>query len=392
MKQIALSAPVRSVAPLFLYLFVLALVGVLSFPIRALLITQVLNGSSFENGLTFAIPAILSVFLTPILGSYSDTLADRRRIVSFGLLWMALGSLAVGFSVASWQVVLVSSLIFPVFASVNAQYFAWAKEREIQKFGEKATGSGELRVGYVAGWVFGPAAGGALIVVGFSYHQLFQLQAIGFAALAGAIWLFASHPKTVPEKGTEKFRWANWRDIPQNLLLIGLFVAFVLAGDIVRLANLALFINANVSQSALDLTLVFSATPVVELPATMACIWAAKRFSEKGILAVGIIAGIIYFSLSPFATSITQLIILQGLYALIPASALGIGINYAQNCAPNRLGFATSIVFAGQSLAILIGGVLAAIGGFALSVNSIYFLPLIFCLASILIWLKLPKG
>jgi len=299
-----LTAPQRSAVPLFFYLFTVALISVLAFPIRALFLVDVLRGTAFENGLTYAVPAIASVFITPVIGAYSDNLRERRTIITISLLMLGVGCAAHAYVQTSWAFVLVAAVFFPFFSVAISQFFAWAKEREVQRFGGNGLGSSELRVGYIAGWVCGPVIAGLLLAGGLTYRGVFLLQAFGFVLLAAIVWAFSSYRKEATASVGEVFRWSGWRGIPKSLMLIAFFVAFVLAGDMIRLANLAFFVDEYISQDPLVLSIVFSATPLVEVPATVAFIWAGKRYSEKTVLGVGVVAGIVYFSFSPFAQNI----------------------------------------------------------------------------------------
>jgi len=390
MSFIQIASTGRSLLPLLAYLFLMAISTSLTLPIRALFITETLGGTAFENGLTYAIPAIIAVVITPIIGDYSDKVPDRRRIITLGLAWMGLGAIVTSFVSVSWAVVLIAVLTFPVFSTINAQYFSWAGERP-QPNPKQKIDTGQLRIGYVAGWVFGPAVCGALLVTGISFRGMFVYQGIALILLALLIWLFSSNPSRAKGKKVEEFRWSRFGLVDASLRNISLFVAFVLAGDILRLANLSLFVANRISTDNVDISMAYMITPIVELPAAIAFVWLAKRFKQKSVLSIGIVSAVIYFAASPFATNMNQLLVLQGLYGLIPASALTIGISYAQSCLPDRIGFATSVLFAGQSLAIVIGGVLATISGAFLDVDTAYFLPLIFCMCAGWFWWMLPN-
>lgn len=391
MSILSLSPARKSAAPLFLYLFLTAAIGVLSFPIRALFVTQTLGGSTFENGLSFAVPAIISLFVLPIIGDISDRMGERRIIITVGFMVLAISYVLTAVATTAWFVLILVCIAIPFMSAANAQFFAWAQERETQRFGDKATESGELRIGFIAGWVVGPAIAGLLLTYGLTYRDIFLIQAVGYVIMGVAIWLFARVVITKPKEKGDRFSWLRWRDVPRNLLYIALFVALVLSGDIVRLANLALFIDANISKDPVDLTIAFAATPVVEVPATALCIYLAKRWNRKSVLGIGFAAAMLHFGLFPFVQTLEQVVALQALYAFIPASALGVGIAYAQKCAPERMGFATSVIFSGQSLAILLGGSIATFGGLFLSIEMTYFVPLFFILVSGLVWWKMEE-
>lgn len=391
MSFISLSPARRSAAPLFLYLFLTAAIGVLSFPIRALFVTQTLGGSTFENGLSFAVPAVISLLVLPIIGDFSDRMGERRIIITVGFMVLAISYVLTAVATTAWFVLILVCIAIPFMSAANAQFFAWAQERETQRFGDKATESGELRIGFIAGWVVGPAIAGLLLTYGLTYRDIFLIQAVGYVIMGIAIWLFARVVITKPKEKGDRFSWLRWRDVPRNLLYIALFVALVLSGDIVRLANLALFIDANISKDPVDLTIAFAATPVVEVPATALCIYLAKRWNRKSVLGIGFAAAMLHFGLFPFVQTLEQVVALQALYAFIPASALGVGIAYAQKCAPERMGFATSVIFSGQSLAILLGGSIATFGGLFLSIEMTYFVPLFFILISGLVWWKMEE-
>lgn len=391
MSFISLSPARRSAAPLFLYLFLTAAIGVLSFPIRALFVTQTLGGSTFENGLSFAVPAVISLFVLPIIGDFSDRMGERRIIITVGFMVLAISYVLTAVATTAWFVLILVCIAIPFMSAANAQFFAWAQERETQRFGDKATESGELRIGFIAGWVVGPAIAGLLLTYGLTYRDIFLIQAVGYVIMGVAIWLFARVVITKPKEKGDRFSWLRWRDVPRNLLYIALFVALVLSGDIVRLANLALFIDANISKDPVDLTIAFAATPVVEVPATALCIYLAKRWNRKSVLGIGFAAAMLHFGLFPFVQTLEQVVALQALYAFIPASALGVGIAYAQKCSPERMGFATSVIFSGQSLAILLGGSIATFGGLFLSIEMTYFVPLFFILVSGFVWWKMEE-
>ncbi len=322
MSFISLSPARRSAAPLFLYLFLMATIGVLSFPIRALFVTQVLGGSTFENGLSFALPSIIALFVLPLIGDFSDRMGERRIIITLGAVVLGISYALTSFATTAWFVLILVCIAMPFMSAANAQFFAWAQEREQQRFGEKATESGELRIGFIAGWVVGPAIAGLLLTYGLTYRNIFQIQAVGYLIMGAAIWGFARVITKKPKEKGNSFSWLRWREVPRNLLFIALFVALVLSGDIVRLANLALFIDANISKDPVDLTIAFAATPIVEVPATAFCIYLAKRHTRKMVLGIGFVAAMLHFGLFPFVQTLEHVIALQALYALIPLRPL----------------------------------------------------------------------
>lgn len=375
---------------ILLALFAIPLVGTISFPMWPLFAVNELGGSVFESGLVFVGEAIVGMLAVPFLGRISDQKGWHRRAAVLGAIWLALGSLALGLSPNMVCMIVAGAVFFGMFGIPSSQLFAIAR-RELIANGDDPRDVSYLRTAYVAGWVVGPSLSGLLLLLGLGYREIFFAQGVLFLLLACLIFI-AVRDRAPDLQAASPISTLKGQGVPLPGKLLYASVAFVLCGDIVRTAALPLLMSGRMGAADYEVSLAFSIVPLVEIPIALASAYAAKRFGEHLVIVAGVFAGLTYFLGMGLARSIESIYWLQVIYAVVPATTIGVGISYAQSLLPMRPGYAASLIVGAQNAAVLIGSVVLSLGGLSLGVQESFFIPAVFCLGALCLNLALFFG
>jgi MFS family permease len=295
-------------------------------------------------------------------------------VIIVSLVWLALGSFATSMVSSVFQMIALSVIFFCVFAVPSSQLFALARKRLEQTQNEDSSSVSALRIGYIAGWVAGPVTPGILLTLGYSYRNLYVIQSGLYLFTALMVLIFIVDLKTVHKKFEKQHKPAP--KIPLELLLVLAVVVLVLSGDMIRVVGLPLFVVQDLGASPASVSFAFSIVPMAEIPATILAIWIAKKYGEPLAMLLGTIAALIYFTAMPLTSALWQVYAIQIVYALVPATSIGIAIAFTQSLLPGRPGYASSLALSAQSGAIVLGNIFMAGGMLMLGPRLTYYIPL----------------
>jgi len=369
-------------------LFLVACSATLPVPILPLFAVYELGGSPFESSMFFVADALVGMILVPIFGRLADKYRAHRLVLAASLLWLAVGAVCLSFSTSMPQMIAISALFYCCYGVPSAQIFALAKKK-LESAGSTEADLGLLRVGYIAGWVAGPALAGLLIASGLQFRQLFMLQALAYlGVLVANLVIFRGTPSPrLPEVARREKAVFS---IP--VLMLYLTIACALGGDIIRTAQLPLLLVGELGGSSVHAALAFSIVPAVEIPAVFLSWWLANRFGHLLPLMISLVVGACYFLLMAVLTDPWAVVVVQAIYAVIPAFCIGVGIGYAQSMLPGKASFATSLVLSAQSASVVLGSLLL-LGLSALNLGqNIFLAPVALCVAAVALNTILRQG
>jgi MFS transporter, SET family, sugar efflux transporter len=128
---------------------------------------------------------------------------------------------------------------------------------------------------------------------------------------------------------------------------------------------LPLVILRDLGGSLADVGVNSAIAAAIEVPAMIAWGYVALRLRKEVVLAIACAIFAIYFLGVAIATSVLQVMLLQGIAAIAIAALLSINISYLQDAIKGRVGLSTSLVDISRVVAVL-----AASGIFALNVGE----------------------
>lgn len=341
----------------------------------------------------FSITAAVGLGALIITGRLSDRRAGSRRgIILFALAWLSIGYFAFSKVNTFGQLLLVGVVFFGLLTVPSAQVFALARQVTLSLGQGRSTASmtSLLRTIYSLGWVSGAAVGGVLYVH-LGPRNLFQLIAI--LELSAVLLAWRILPRTVSGTLDEELRPASRRtrqllrpkfDVIRSMrtpILLVLIVALVLlsSGNGMRLGMVPLLLLETMHAQPVTIGLALSITPLLEVPLIPLFGLYASRYGPRPVVLMGATAATVSYGLLTNATGTFQVIVAQGVYAIFVAAVVGAGIDYVQTLAGQQSGLGTSLFFAHEAIAMLIGGLLTPVAVAVAGVQKGFILPTCLC-------------
>ncbi len=363
---------------MFGLLLLSALASSSSVPLLAIFARDAFNASAFQINTYFTTTSALGLIVVLLIGRLSDGFISRRTLIVFGFTWLSLGYICLGFSNQHFfQMLLIGSIFFLTLNVTGAQLFALA--RDVLDYADNHSADSSiisiLRTAYSFGWVVGSAISGFLLIYS-DIRVAFWIAAIFYisSALIGMRYLPSiSMIRKAPTINGSKGVLLVSRYVP--LLVFSVAVAFLLSGDILRVAMLPIKLREEMQASSMDIGVAFSITPLLEVVLMPLVGMLADQLGTRRLIMAGAVSGILYYSGLVVADAVWQVWLLQGLYAFVVASIVGVGISYAQKLSQGESGLATSAFFSAQNAAIIGGSFLAGIMSKYVVPSHVFLLP-----------------
>lgn len=371
---------------IFAMLVLIGVSGTLILPILALFAVQELGASNFEASLYFIAGALIGMCVVPQIAKWVDRSRQHRWVLFLSLIWMMVGTIALTFAHDPLDFIVIGALFFSFFGAPNSMIFAMARNRLFKIGQNDPSAISTLRIGFILGWIIGPAVSGALVATGWSFVDIFKTQGVVLLIAAfSSLAVFDPSDAQLPVRETDETERTPSTAIPFAFWVLVISVAFILSGDMFRITALPLLMASEMSATPSQIALAFSVVPIVEIPATLFCIQMARKYGERTVILFGAVCGLIYFLGLPNTQDIAVVYCLQALYAFIPAATIGIAFGYAQTLLPERPAYATAMVMSGQSAAVVIGALLVGIATSMMSLTVGFFLPVGFLIVAIIL-------
>jgi MFS family permease len=172
--------------------------GTMLFPFFALYVTDKFNVGMTEAGLLLGIFSLAGLVGGVVGGALTDKLG-RRSLVIFGLIFSALGSVAMGFITslpAFYALAVVVGFLGEIAGPAHGAMVADMLPEE-----QRAEGYGVLRIVGNLAWIIGPTIGGVLALR--SYTLLFVVDAITSLITAAIVYRLIPETRPAPAERTQ---------------------------------------------------------------------------------------------------------------------------------------------------------------------------------------------
>lgn len=353
-------------------------------PVLALFAGSELGASEFQITSYFATNALCGIGVVLLVGKLSDGVGQRRFFVAGGFLWLALGYAILSFAADFMHMRLVGAFFLSALEVGNVQLFALAREMGGDSPAEKKMASSitsNLRTAYVLGWVMGPAIGGGLVLF-LTQREVLQVSAVLYVACAVlAVWLLPER-RAVPGGGLSPgFALGSLLHRDRRALLVfGAAVAFLLAGDVLRLALVPVLLSKSLMATPEAVSLTFSISPLLQITMMPVVGILADRYGSGRLVFSGAMAGLLYYGCLTAVSAIWQVYVLQVLYAFLVSAVIGVGISHAQQLADGEAGLATSAYFAAKLVSVVAGSLASGLVAERYGVRLVWWVPAAMCL------------
>lgn len=211
--------------------FVDGLGGTILFPYFTLYVTRKFDVGMTQAGVLLGIFAAAGLVGNIAGGALTDKIG-RRKIVIFGLVSSALGSVAMGLTSSLAVMAALAALVGLLGSIAGPAHQAMVADLLPEE--KRSQGYGILRVVGNLAWIFGPTIGGLLAAQ--SYLWLFVADAA--ASTTTAMIVYRLIPESMPVQTAEGRATSIWQTLAGYRVVIadGMFVAFLLTSMLTGLA------------------------------------------------------------------------------------------------------------------------------------------------------------
>lgn len=344
----------------------------LTSPYLALYCTGVIGMSSATYGILMAVFSICGVAVNSLIARRSDGGMNRKRIIVLGTAMSSCLYL-------SYLWVHNVYLLFPlvaIFAGLGApimpQIFAYARESIMHHDSIDSTFTlSTVRSMFSLGFLIGPLIG-AIVLAEFGYTGILSGTSGTFVLIGVFVILFLRGQQSVAPgvvKDTE------FRAEAQGGYVRTVFIAFVLFLVAAWTYNLVmpLFIVHTLHAPAHDVGVISSISAGLEIPIMLWFGSLTKRIPNKTLVLCGAVAGLVYYVLLGFTTSVYLVMGAQLLQATYVAVVFGNGLSFFQDLIPHSPGRAATLYANATSIGMLVGNLEGGALGQWMGYRNVYY-------------------
>jgi MFS transporter, SET family, sugar efflux transporter len=374
--------------PLALVTLTAGLSTAIVMPFLALFLSDEVEVGPVRVTVFLVVSPLASVVMAWLIGRVSDRYPIRRTLLIGASVCGFIGCALTAF-VRDYYVLLGLTVTATAVAlSLFPQSFAYARQ-VLQRDDPKhaAMGISTLRTVFSLAWVAGPPLAALLLEAG-GFRYLYGVAAITYAiaALVAIRWMVEIKDPASPADQNEPLArrpWTAW-------LAAGAFV-LLQTPLVLAVQALPLFLSRELDTGAGAAGLILGLCAALEIPLLLGFGWLSTRWSLRGLILVGGVCGIAYYSLAAAAGSVWVLVGGQILNALFIAAVSGLGISYMQDMLPREPGRATTLFTNTFPIGAMLAGPLFGISQ-SYNFRLAYAMSAALCLLGVLVLISVRRS
>ncbi|EJL89461.1 MFS transporter [Pantoea sp. GM01] len=323
--------------------------GALFIPTLSLFLATELKVATWQIGAFYSVNALSSIVISLLIARYSDRLTQRRPLLLFCLLSLALNALLFIFCRNYLLLITLGSLLSACGSAAVPQLFALARQsRSDNGF------SAILRAQFSLAWVFGPPLAFWIIqLAGFARLYVIMsllLLSVTLLALTLPPGKQPANPATVTQ--------LHQQPLGHNLTFLMLATLLVWSCSSLYLIAFPLHLAQQSTLSSDWTGLMFGVAAALEIPIMLLSARMLKRWNKKLQMQAAMLCGIIFYAGIFFSNGFIPLVLLQIFNAIFIAIIATVGLFWFQDLLQNRQGMAATLYTNSMSIGVLIAGVL----------------------------------
>lgn len=400
-----LDAPVKS--PLFsatalsiyVIFFSIGVIGALVIPSFSLFLAAEIKVRPFLVGLPFAGIAIASIIYNTLMGSWSDSLKDRRKLIMGLCSLMAVACFVFAFSRNYLVVALVATCIFSLSMVCFSQMLAYSLDYAETQVPTERTPlfNAIVRAQIALAWVIGPPLG-FILASHYSFTLSYGIAGVLAVLLMGAIylWLPAITPLRHQTKAEEPAPIVPSNSSSTlNAALLFCVVGFSLfwGANNAYLIGLPIHFTENLGLDPAWMGWVMGATAAFEVPfMLLAGFYAARIPLMRLINAAGFAALVLYLGIY-MASELWHFFVLQIFNAAFIGILAGLGVSVVQQLLPGQPGKASAIYTNTTNIGNLISSLMVSVVADLVGYGQIFIVNVFIVMVAIVCFsrIKLPS-
>jgi SET family sugar efflux transporter-like MFS transporter len=343
-----------------------------AFPLLSLFLSSQLHADDSTIGL-YAVSTVAGAAVSLATGWLSDRIPSRKKLLRQTLVWLAFGWILQALTGSVWEAFVINVLFFSVLGTVSAQFFASLAETLDQNdSSSRSTITATIRSAYSLGYVVGPLIGTTVSSL-YGLRVSFVITAALYVCCTALSLTLQDVRRELPYKPKPSIRSLRAGGPAVVVFIVG--TTLVLSGDSLKSIYLPLYVTGHLGGSLLTFGTLMSVSAVCEVVVMPFVGILSDHFGIYTIVTAGIAVGVVDFSILALSNQVWNLYLVQVIHVIVLSVTLGLGPTFLQQFSTLGAGAASSIFFAGQSLANIVAGTTGAIGIRAIGLPGIFWVP-----------------
>lgn len=360
--------------------FLTGIAGALQTPTLSLFLSNEVHVRPAMVGFFFTGSAIIGIFVSQFLASYSDKRGDRKNLIVFCCLLGVLACVLFAWNRNYFILLFVGVFLSSFGSTANPQMFALAREHADKTGREAVMFSSIMRAQVSLAWVIGPPLAYAL-AMGFGFTVMYLSAAVAFVVCGAMVWIFLPTMRkgTASASAIVQAPRTNRKDA----LLLFIICTLMWGTNSLYIINMPLYIINELHLPEKLAGIMMGTAAGLEIPTMLIAGYFAKRLGKRFLMRLAAIAGLLFYVGMLTFDSPMLLLAMQLLNAVYIGILGGIGMLYFQDLMPGQAGSATTLYANTSRVGWIIAGSLAGIVAEIWNYHTVFWIALGLCAATI---------
>ena len=360
--------------------FLTGIAGALQTPTLSLFLSNEVHVRPAMVGFFFTGSAVIGIFVSQFLASWSDKRGDRKNLIVFCCLLGVMACILFAWNRNYFILLFVGVFLSSFGSTANPQMFALAREHADKTGREAVMFSSIMRAQVSLAWVIGPPLSYAL-AMGFGFTTMYLAAAGAFVVCGAMVWLF------LPTMRKEKVMISGAIQAPRtnrkDALLLFAICTLMWGTNSLYIINMPLYIINELHLPEKLAGVMMGTAAGLEIPTMLIAGYFAKRLGKRFLMRLAAVAGLLFYAGMLTFHNPMLLLAMQVLNAIYIGILGGIGMLYSQDLMPGQAGSATTLYANTSRVGWIIAGSLAGVVAEIWNYHTVFWIALVLCVCAV---------
>ncbi|MER1975350.1 sugar efflux transporter SetB [Pseudocitrobacter faecalis] len=360
--------------------FLTGIAGALQTPTLSLFLSNEVHVRPAMVGFFFTGSAVIGIFVSQFLASWSDKRGDRKNLIVFCCLLGVIACILFAWNRNYFILLFVGVFLSSFGSTANPQMFALAREHADKTGREAVMFSSIMRAQVSLAWVIGPPLSYAL-AMGFGFTTMYLAAAGAFVVCGAMVWLF------LPTMRKEKVMISGAIQAPRtnrkDALLLFAICTLMWGTNSLYIINMPLYIINELHLPEKLAGVMMGTAAGLEIPTMLIAGYFAKRLGKRFLMRLAAVAGLLFYAGMLTFHNPMLLLAMQVLNAIYIGILGGIGMLYFQDLMPGQAGSATTLYANTSRVGWIIAGSLAGVVAEIWNYHTVFWIALVLCVCAV---------
>ncbi len=360
--------------------FLTGIAGALQTPTLSLFLSNEVHVRPAMVGFFFTGSAVIGIFVSQFLASWSDKRGDRKNLIVFCCLLGVMACILFAWNRNYFILLFVGVFLSSFGSTANPQMFALAREHADKTGREAVMFSSIMRAQVSLAWVIGPPLSYAL-AMGFGFTTMYLAAAGAFVVCGAMVWLF------LPTMRKEKVMISGAIQAPRtnrkDALLLFAICTLMWGTNSLYIINMPLYIINELHLPEKLAGVMMGTAAGLEIPTMLIAGYFAKRLGKRFLMRLAAVAGLLFYAGMLTFHNPMLLLAMQVLNAIYIGILGGIGMLYFQDLMPGQAGSATTLYANTSRVGWIIAGSLAGVVAEIWNYHMVFWIALVLCVCAV---------